>query len=160
MNGYLSSLVLASALATLASLLIPQGNERNKKTVELGLALVLLLAILRPLSSLPALTPNLEGIFEGADEILSGELSVAPETQQAAEAAVARGIAGDLASRFRIPVDCLAVRAALTLQNGELCVAHLTVTVSGLGQSADLLALARYAEETYKTECEVLSDVP
>ena len=160
MYEYLSSLVLASAIATLAAFLIPSENEMNKKAVEFGLALLLLLAVLRPISSLSLLEFKPENIFKGADAILSGELLFSPETENEAREAVARGIEKDLAAKFHIPQDAIRATPTLTLTAGELKMPHLLLHISLAGQSADLIALKNYASETYQTECEVKTDVP
>lgn len=155
MKEYLSSLVLVAAVSTLATLLMPEEEGRTRRAIEFGLALVVLLAILGPVVDLVRGGLSPDGWLPPPEE--TPVPSYTPEMLALAEEAVAAGAVADIAARCRIPAQCLAARATLTLDAGELRLASLTLTVTGEGRLADLLAVEKYVEDTYAAECEVIS---
>ena len=155
MKEYLTSLLLVTAVATLATLLIPEEDGKLRRLIEFGLALLVLTAVLRPLSNLREF-PLPENIFSDIENTGTGELP--PETLQSMGEGIARGIERDLAARYRIPADCIRATVTPVLQEGELKVAHLQLSFRGAALACDLLAVEEYAKTTYGGECEVINN--
>ena len=157
MKEYLASLVLVSAVATLAGLLIPEGDARTRRMTEFGLGILILTVILQPLSSLKDLSFAGENIFSGIPET-EDMTDLSPESWKAVGEGIARGIERDIASRYRIPEDCITATVTPVLTDDELKIGALALTFRGAALTADLLAVERYAEEAYGAECEVKTD--
>ena len=154
MKEYLASLVLVAAVVTLAGLLIPEGDARTRRLIEFGLGLLVLTVILQPLSSLKEFSFTGENIFSPIPEAGNAP-SLPPESLEKLGEGIARGIERDIASRYRIPADCIRATVTPVLTGDELKIGSLLLSFHGAAQTADLLAIERYAEETYGAECEV-----
>lgn len=157
MKEYLSSLILVSAVATLAGLFLPSGDGRTRRAVEFGLGLLILTVILQPLTSLNEIAFSGENIFSSVTEG-DGVADLSPESWDRIGEGIARGVERDIAARYRIPEDCIRATVTPDLVENELKIAHLTLSFRGAALAADLLAIERYAEGTYGAECEVKTD--
>lgn len=154
MKEYLASLVLVSAVATLAGLFLPSGDGRTRRAIEFGIGLLVLTVILQPLSSLKELAFSGENIFSSVAEG-EGGTNLSPESWEQIGEGIARGVERDIASRYRIPEECIEATVIPALAENELKISHLTLSFCGAALTADLLAIQRYAEATYGAECEV-----
>ncbi len=156
MQEYLRSLILVAAGAVLASLLLPEKNERMKRVLEFGISLLILTVICRPLADIGSLSALLDGIRP--PDILTGDIAVDEDTKAAAEAAVGSGIAQDLAAHYGLPASCFTAKATLARNGSEIVIASLHLTVRGEGRLLDLYSVQEYAARTYQTNCEVMMD--
>ena len=157
MKEHLASLVLASAVSTLAGLLIPEGDARTRRLIEFGLGLLVLTVLLQPLSSLKELSYVGENIFSSIPEV--GDMTdLSPESLKMVGEGIARGVERDIASRYHIPEECITATVSPVISGDELKIGELTLSFRGAALTADLLAIEHYAEETYETECEVITD--
>lgn len=159
MGAYFSTLLLAGAVTALASLLLPPGNERLTHTVELGLSLAVLLVLLRPLSALPDAIGDLSDLLTPPDLSYGERYDELPEaTKETVARGIAEGIESDIAARYSIPLSCVSAMPRLAYADGELTIAALDLTFSGVGATLDLLTVRDYAERAYQTDCEVRID--
>ena len=157
MKEYLTSLVLVSAVATLAGLFIPDKDTRTRRLVEFGLGLLVLTVVLQPLSSLKELSFAGQNIFSPIRG--TGDAAgISPESWEEIGEGIARGVERDIASRYRIPTDCIHASVTPVIVENELKIGALSLTFCGAALTADLLAIERYAEEAYGAECEVKTD--
>ncbi len=156
MNEYLMSVVLVGAVATLASLFLPEGDDRMRRLLEFGFALLILLVILRPLPGLLGEDFGFPDLFPPAEG--SAEEDLPEETWSQMEAAVAEGIEKDIASRYNLPPSCIRADVELRREGDGLLISSLLLTFTGEGRLADLYAIRAYAEKNYQTVCEVKSD--
>lgn len=156
MQEYLRSLLLVASVAVLAGLLLPENNERMKRLLEFGIALLVLTVICRPLANIGDLSAVLSGIRFPSGSETAGELDA--DTRTAMERAVGDGIESDLAARYGIPATCFSAKVQLSLGREELTISSLTLSVSGEGKLLDLRAVCDYAARAYQTNCEVIPD--
>ena len=152
MQDYIQGLLLTVAVAALASLLLPEKNERLSRALRLGISLFVLAVLCRPLATigeLGDLLPSLD--FE--------ESALTPDTSgrtwQEMEAAVGEGIAKDLCARYDLSEDDVHARVTLLLSEKELTVSSLFLTFSGKARLADITRIRAYAQKTYTVNCEV-----
>lgn len=156
MNQYIETLLLTGAISAVATLLLPEKNERLRRVVEFGIALFVLVVLCRPLAAATDLGSLLGDIqLPNADITAPG---YADETWEKMEESVARGIAADIADRYDLPSGDVQAAVTLHLADNELTVSTLTLTFSGGARMADLVAVRTYAQKTYTPQCEVTID--
>ena len=154
MLDYLRSILLVASVALLAGLLLPEKNERMRRALELGISLLVLTVICRPLAGIGDLSAILNGIRFPSPSLSAGEMD--EDTLSAMEEAVADGIERDLSSRYGVPAACFTATVSLSLTEKELTVSALSLIVSGEGRLLDLYAVRDYAAQAYQTNCEVI----
>ena len=148
MKAYLISVVLISAIVSLASHFL--GGTEAARYGRLGLSVVLLWAVISPLSELCRAFPEIPDfsvppVEEGAD---------APLYAARAEAAFCDGIAAAIAEKFSLQkaqitvisenIDLMTMRAA-----------HVRVLLKKEAVFADSFAIAAFVESEGLGECEV-----
>ncbi len=155
MQDYVQAILLTVAVASLASLLLPDKNERLSRAVQLGISLFVLAVVCRPLGAIGELGDLLPPLdFE--ESVLSPDTS--GETWAQMEAVVGDGIVKDLCARYDLSEEDVRAEATLLLAEKELTVSSLLLTFSGKARLADITRIRAYAQKTYTVNCEVRLD--
>ena len=154
MQAYLRTVLLVAAIALLAGLLLPEKNERMRRVLELGISLLVLTVICRPLANAGHILALLDSIRFPSSSLSVGEMDA--DTLSAMEEAVGKGIESDLSARYSVPASCFTAKVRLLLTDQELTVSSLSLIVSGEGRLLDLYAVRDYAARAYQTNCEVI----
>ncbi len=157
MQEYVGAVLLALAVAALCSLLLPGRDEKMRRLLEMGLSLLVLTVLCRPLSGEFDLSKLFSGLVRppAADGQYSDFLE---ENRGVIEQAIAEGVAADLAARYAVPLSCVRAEVQAIYQDGEWAVGQLRLYLSGRACLLDLYAVRQYAAGAYQTECEVMID--
>ncbi len=157
MQEYIKTLLLAGGISALASLLMPEKNDRLRRAIEFGLALFLLVVICRPLATVGDWSQLLgEWQYPSTDGITAPGYT--DETWAKMEESVASGVVMDIADRYRLSPREVQATLSLQLEGDELSISSLTLHFSGAARTADLYAIRAYAQKTYTPNCEVKID--
>lgn len=152
MQEYISSLLLVSMLAAVATLLFPEKNERLRRFFEFGVALLLLAVICRPLTALRDLRlPSGDLSFSEMEEITGGGEELLSELSQS----VARGIEADLAGEYRFDPACVTAELTLVIEGEEVCIDTLSLRLTGAALLTDTYTLREFARTRYQVKGEV-----
>ncbi len=143
---FLKTLCVTAALLSLAVLFLPE--KKNIRSAALSLfSLIFLLALLSvdPEFSLSSLLSPEEGVPLPPTEDYTETLSEA----------VREGIRADIAERFSIEREDIAVKSDLLPTEEGFSGSYLYVSLGGQGFFADVPRLLAYIRETYHENCEV-----
>lgn len=156
MQEYIRAILALASVSLLATLLFPDGAQKNKRAFELALSVIALSIIARPLTTLSEFSFSVKApeIGDVSDIIADAEGA----TLAAVGEAVGEGIALDIVSRFALPEGSVRARVSLDVTDGEMTVAALSLTLSREALYADHIAIRDYARKTYIQNCEVKTD--
>ena len=155
MQEYVQSLLLTVAVASLASFLLPEKNERLSRALQLGISLFVLAVVCRPIGAIGELGDLLPPL-DFDESVLTPDTS--GETWREMESAVGEGIVKDLCARYDLSEDDVRASVTLLLADKELTVSSLLLTFSGKARLADITRIRAYAQKTYTVNCEVRLD--
>ena len=139
MNEYLMSVVLVGAVATLASLFLPEGDDRMRRLLEFGFALLILLVILRPL-------PGLLGEDFGFPDLFPPAEGSAEEDLPEGYARMAGKVFGYVAEEVMQTVQSKAVRNVV--MTGDTLVAASCDSLMSILRSDEMNALIEHERES------------
>lgn len=155
MQDYVQAILLTVAVASLASLLLPEKNERLSRAMQLGISLFVLAVVCRPLAAIGELGDILPPL-DLEESVLTPDTS--GETWAQMETAVGEGIVKDLCARYDLSEEDVHATATLLLEGEELTVSSVILTFSGTARLADLARIRAYAQKNYTVNCEVRLD--
>ncbi len=147
MKEYLIAVVLISAMVSLASHFLA-GTDAARYG-RLALSVVLLFAVLSPLTSLVHTLPELPSL-----SVPPAEEGDTPLYEARAEAAFCEGIRAAVCEKFLLDASALSVRAEgfdITAMRAE----RIRILLSGNAILADSFAIAAFVQEQGLGECEV-----
>lgn len=137
---YAKAILCALSLISVATALAP--SREGVRRATLSAFSIILLFLLLPRGEI-----DLSSLFS-FDEVITPEAST-PVYSEAWREGVENGIRDDLASRFSLDKEDIAVSAALLFEENEVTLTHLSLTLSGGGVYSDATGMLRYIEKSY-----------